>query len=109
MKEELNSYDWEEVFKYAGPDLATGATCSADAFSREDVAELRHCTEGENDEASWRCAGILRDGRAFYIEAWCDYTGWGCQEGGSSVVAEDWDRLVQFGMGSDARTLWGLG
>jgi hypothetical protein len=63
----------------------------------------------DHDGAPWRCAGILRDGRAFYLEAGCDYTGWDCQASGTATVAEDWDRLVQFGMGSDARTLWGLG
>ena len=25
----------------------------------------------------------LKDGRFAYLTGWCDYTGWGCQDGGA--------------------------
>lgn len=77
--EALNTYDWDEAFKYAhNPTCSQFATpCSAASFTREDVAELYGISEGENDGASWVCYGRLNDGRYFSLRASCDYTGWG--------------------------------
>lgn len=122
MLTELDDYDWREAFGYAGePDtnatdhggasvsVAEGASCSAERFTRDDVLMILHKQDGEGDERPWLMLGRLKDGRWFYLEASCDYTGWDCQAGGFAVVAEDFDRLVQFGLGDNARTLWGLG
>lgn len=88
MLVELDDYDWHAVFGYAGEDGSsiTGHALiesvpddqsSTGFFTREDVMEVTGKSEGENDGAEWMIYGQLWDGRWFYIEAGCDYTGWG--------------------------------
>lgn len=119
IEELRDGYDWKEVFGYAGEEGACGwgspskvANASDDLstapFSRADVVALKHWTEGENDGPPWRVCGWLRDGRWFYLEAGCDYTGWDCQASGWACVADDWESLLQFGLTQEARALWGL-
>lgn len=105
----IDEGDWPEVFKYAsGPSRVEGATCVVTGFGASDVAEVIGYAEGWNDGDAWQIAGRLKDGRWFYLSAWCDYTGWGCQEGGSAWVADDRDSLVQFGIPAEQRDVWGL-
>ena len=89
MLKELDDYDWQEAFGYAGdPTACYSGPCkgvqseedeiSTDGFSREDVVKIYAMEEGENDEAPWRIYGKLKDKRYFYLEAGCDYTGWDC-------------------------------
>ena len=78
MLDILDDYDWEEVFKYASnPQPAASFKGSCESFTRENVATVLAFCEGENDGDSWRGFFELKDGRFAYIEAWCDYTGWG--------------------------------
>lgn len=91
MLPELDNSDWEEAFKYCGlpgewdngydpepPEpCAPGYEVDVAPFSRADVAEIVGQHEGEKDEDSWLVAGALKDGRWFFLSAWCDYTGWG--------------------------------
>lgn len=88
MLEELEY--WGTMFYYAGEtensSWQDGDPCvervvgdevtSIDFFTREDVEKIFHSDEGENDEASWIMVGKLKDGRYFFLEAGCDYTGW---------------------------------
>lgn len=108
MLDALKNYDWEEVFKaeYATPEWVNGSAHkgTGEAFTRDDVAEIIASEEGENDGASWIMLGRLNDGRYFFIEASCDYTGWGCQEGGRSFCAETRELIEQFGMTLEERT-----
>jgi hypothetical protein len=81
------TYDWHQAFEYAS---VTGEACGEDGpqavvgdegvdlapFDHTNVAEIIGSRQGCNDEESWRCAGRLNDGRWFYLDAWCDYTGW---------------------------------
>lgn len=85
MLEVLNTYDWGEVFGFAGEDAYNHSTpssvlsampCDNSPFTRKDVEEIYGMYEGENDEEDWLIAGKLKDGRHFMIEAGCDYTGW---------------------------------
>ena len=92
MLELLKEGDWEEAFGYGGKDKNTcattcqgfdelpqpveGCTSPCHGFDREDVAEIVFSREGEHDEMEWMIAGRLHDGRWFYLEAGCDYTGW---------------------------------
>lgn len=71
--------DWREVFKYAasGVEGVEGYTGETDGFAIRDVAEVIATADGENDGASWCGAFRLRDGRFAFVEASCDYTGWG--------------------------------
>ena len=73
-----NDGDWVEVFKYASePRVPVGENVSDDSFYREDVKRIIHMYDGENDGESWHGAFELKDGRFAYLEAGCDYTGWG--------------------------------
>ncbi|HYE07683.1 MAG TPA: hypothetical protein VEL07_19345 [Planctomycetota bacterium] len=117
MLKELDNYDWKEAFGYAGePDTCAtayqdgpkvsgvlGYTGSIALFTRADVAEIAGMVDGENDEAPWIIYGRLNDGRWFFLEAGCDYTGWDCQAGGSAVVADDRDTIVRMAIPKDKR------
>lgn len=108
----LDTYDWkcafgEECISVSASAVA-GASCNEEPFRRSDVVEIIGVTEGENDGDAWRIAGRLADGRWFYLNAWCDYTGWDCQAGGHACVADDRDGLIQFGIPNDDCDTWGL-
>lgn len=77
MLEPLNNYDWEEVFKYAEPQVVICGNCADTQFAREDVVEILRMHDGCNDDEPWLGLFRLKDGRFAYIEAGCDYTGWG--------------------------------
>lgn len=73
-----HDYNWREVFKYgASPIGIEGYAGSTAGFDVDDVALVIASRYGHNDDASWLAAVKLLDGRYAYIEAWCDYTGWG--------------------------------
>ena len=104
MLPELDDYDWREAFDCGNPpSLVAGAFCTTDCFNREDVVRILELSDGINDGNPWVIAGELKDGRWFYLEAWCDYTGWDCQAGGHSWVSHSLDNLVQFGLTSSGR------
>lgn len=83
------SYSWDSAVLASGMDPKNIAT-----VDRRD---------GENDEASWLAMGETRDGRWWFISAWCDYTGWGCRAGGDHKIAATRDELVRLCMGEDDR------
>lgn len=87
MLSDLDNYDWEQAFVFAGGDNGTEGGASARPFTREDVVRLFFLDPGENDRQPWRCAGRLKDKRYFYLEAGCDYTGWDCHASGWAKVA----------------------
>lgn len=72
-------YDWREVMKYARTNCAGVAALTGDTsgFEIRDVAEVIARVDGENDGANWCGVFRLRDGRFAFVEAGCDYTGWG--------------------------------
>lgn len=47
------------------------------------VRHMGACIFGENDESSWMWIFQTEDMKWGYAVAWCDYTGWDCQSGGS--------------------------
>ncbi len=115
----LDNYDWRETFAFAGdpeghenpPDvnIVNGdEQCSNNLFSRKDVVIIYGARAGENDEEEWLIWGRIQDGRFFYIEAGCDYTGWDCQSGGRCWVASTKEKLIKFGMGPKAGRVFGL-
>lgn len=112
MLQELEGYDWKEAFGEVGsenrmsPRATLGFSGSLDIFTREDVEEIRHITVGENDEEHWRIAGRLKDGRWFYVDGWCDYTGWDCQSGIAAFLADSYENLTRWGLGREERDLW---
>lgn len=104
MLKELEDYDWEEVFGEGSGGNCTAIvpskppmdSTSVETFSREDVAEIRGLVEGEKDESSWIVWGRLKDGRFFFAEGSCDYTGWDCRASNSGSVASTENDLVRF-------------
>lgn len=114
-----DDFDWIAAFEYAGPTLnkygANGSPkvqavgpCDVSPFTPNDVVEVYKMAEGENDGPSWIMWGQLNDGRHFFLEAGCDYTGWDCQAGGTAYVSTDRNRLVATAMDADARRRFGL-
>lgn len=115
---QLDTSDWREAFAFAGepgqsnpadvrpaiPDSGISLT----GFGVADVVEVGGLIEGENDGEPWRCWGRTFDGDWFYLEAWCDYTGWDCQAGGCATMAKTKDECLRFAMTDEARTLFGI-
>ena len=101
-KDWRSSYDWQSAFEYASI-IRTASECSKDGFGMHDVAEVLAWSEGENDGPSWMMVGKLNDGRYFFLDAGCDYTGWDCKAGGDAQVASTLDRLKRYGMTEEAR------
>lgn len=121
MLPQLENYDWQKAFEYAGeisefgndgsPNISTltfGEKTSIDPFTRENVKRIYGICEGEHDGLSWIVYGQLNDGRWFYLEAGCDYTGWDCQAGGSTITAGNKADLERYGLTVEARERFGL-
>ena len=115
MLPQLEEYDWSEAFGYCNPPGVVLPERNNDNpvslrknYSREDVETILYSSEGENDGLSWIMVGKLKDGRYFYLNAGCDYTGWDCQAGGFSEVAMNLDNLLRFGCDDDARNRFGI-
>ena len=104
MRSELDTYDWQEAFGYAGePDTVPGSTTSPASFTREDVAEILLMIEGQNEGPDWVGIFRLNDGRYVHLEACCDYTGWDCQAGGSAFAADSLDEVTRMGLSQENR------
>ena len=100
-------FDWIEAFKYANT-TRTATNCAKDGFTIADVANVFAASPGENDGPSWMMVGKLNDGRHFFLDAGCDYTGWDCQAGGDAQVADTYENLKRYGMTEDARERLGI-
>jgi hypothetical protein len=92
---EFNTYDWNKVFAFSDFDLSK-------------VIKILYASEGWNDGDCWMIAGVLTDGRYFYIEAGCDYTGWDCQCSGSCSMSNTLDNLIRYEMTDNARYRFGI-
>ena len=116
MLDELNNYDWAEVFGEGTggncvpiiPQLAPGYDGPNTTFSREDVKRLYGQSDGEGDERDWVCWGILKDGRWFVARASCSYTGWDCLAGNSGDVAGSRKEIIRLGLTTEERLRFGL-
>ena len=108
--------DWREVFAFSGSggknpanvQVVLGANCSDNHFTQKDIKSVFAYEEGKKNCDAWLICGQLLDGRYFFIEAWCDYTGWGCIARGCAYVSDTWERLYQFGIGDVARARFGI-
>lgn len=113
----LDDYNWAEVFGEGGGGNCTriipnrppfDKNTSTATFSREDVKEILGISEGERDERSWIIYGLLKDGRWFFAEGGCDYTGWDCQASNSGSVAASREEIERYGMGNEERERFGI-
>ncbi len=89
-KDALSNYDWEEALNYAD-------------FSLDEIKNIIALDEGYNDGDSWLLVVELDDGKFGYLSAWCDYTGWDCQAGGSSGIRNTLEELQRWEMDSRSR------
>lgn len=109
IKNFKKNYDWVEAFKYgSNPTKVAESLASTDSFSIENVKNVICFSEGENDGADWICVVELDDGRFASLSAWCDYTGWGCREGGRSNVGTSLQEILQFGLDDEQRNRLGI-
>lgn len=90
LEEFKGDYDWKEAVGFAPFDM----------LEIEDVIAM---DTGVNDEESWVAVVKLTNGRFGYVDAWCDYTGWDCQSGGSGGIRETLADLQRFEMTSQQR------
>ena len=90
LEELKEDYDWKEAFNYAD-------------FSVDDVKYIVAFSEGYNDGDPWVIVVELNDRMFGYVDAWCDYTGWDCQAGGSSAVKNTLEELQRWDMTSRSR------
>ena len=95
MEKFKDDYDWKEAFGFAD-------------FSMDDVEKVLHHDPGHNDGDPWIMAGVLKDGRYFFLSAWCDYTGWDCQSGGHSNTTDTEESLYKYLLGEEERRRFGL-
>lgn len=119
MLEVLDSYDWKEAFGFAGEsDTCNGTdfhiegcnpvgTYDLSPFTREDVDEIYHLSDGEKDVMNWIVYGKLKDGRFFYLSAGCDSTGWDCREWGGAEIGSSREEIERFSLSDEDR--WRLG
>lgn len=68
-------------------DLQSYLTYNEDIFTLDDIRNIHAEVPGHNDEDHWFWVIELKDKRFLLTDAWCDYTGWDCQSGGSSLEA----------------------
>ncbi len=88
--------DFSESLKRVGID-ATGIDSVIAAWGRGEG-------QGEDSGRGWSEDGVtewaggflfkLKDGRYAYVSGWCDYTGWGCQDGAEAVFFDALPQLV---------------
>lgn len=45
----------------------------------------------------------LKDGRFAFVSAGCDYTGWGCQDWGHTIIGPDEETMMRLGLGDEDR------
>jgi len=76
------------VIRQPDYDLTAYLDYNKDIYTIEDVANIHAEVPGHNDDDNWYWIIELKDGRIVLTSAWCDYTGWDCQSGGSSQVTE---------------------
>lgn len=72
-----------------------------------DITRVISYQEGVNDKDAWIMFGELADGSVFHLWASCDYTGFGCQGGGTVLFAPDWNNLLDHASAKDLRELRG--
>jgi len=71
----MGAYDWLAAMNYA-------------KFKFEDIQNVLYAKEGEPDGDDWKLVVKLKSGKFGWLTAWCDYSGWGCQEGGKSAIVD---------------------
>lgn len=82
-------------------DWRYAAECAG--LNTAEVEEVIASADGENDGESWIALLRLSGGRVAFMTAWCDYTGWGCQDGGEVTTHTSLQHLCQMVLSEDDR------
>ena len=89
-----DDYDWCEAFRAAGANI-------------DQVKVVIAAVDGANDESNWEGIFEMQDGKLIYLGAWCDYTGWYCQAGGSFIEKDSLEEVIsKITLGQDTRDLF---
>ncbi len=82
---EYSRYDLSESIGVCNRDRDGGSALDANTVK----AVLK--AWGESPDGEWEGGFLLEltSGGYAYIEGWCDYTGWGCQDGGTLQYADN--------------------
>ena|SRR3990167_9313840 len=78
----MGAYDWQDAMKYA-------------KFEFAEIAEVIDAREGEPDGKDWQLLVKLKTGKFGWLRAGCDYSGWDCQAGGDSGIADSQEEALR--------------
>lgn len=99
--------DWDHIFGDGGyasnPTAVRARKVHEAAYGQGDVDEVIATAEGENDGEPWVGLFRMTDGLYLVVRASCDYTGWGCGEGGSADVADTVEDAIYLGLTREER------
>ncbi len=82
-------------------DLQAYLANNQEIFALEDIVNIHAEVPGHNDEDRWYWVIELNGGEFTLTSAWCDYTGWDCSSGGSSLLAESAEEAAMLAPVSD--------
>lgn len=102
LDKRVDDYNWQHIFEsgegYTRPTHVRSKVAADIAYARTDIKKVIALVDGENDGAQWLGVFEMNDGLFLVVRAGCDYTGWGCQEGGNSDVADLLVDAIAFGL-----------
>jgi hypothetical protein len=70
----------------------------------DNLQEIFYFQTGQRDDDHWNVLGQFSNGVYFYINAWCDYTGFDCQSGIRVHCSKDLDLLKKLGIVDNINT-----
>lgn len=69
---------------------AYGANPAAFPYPIEDISAILASDPGHNDDDNWYWVVRFKNSGALWlVTAWCDYSGWGCQDGAHCYASGD--------------------
>ncbi len=68
-------------------DFRSSLQAIGSGFKPSDIKNLIACIPGEADGPRWYYLYELKNGNFGSLWSWCDYTGWGCQDGGEEFYS----------------------
>lgn len=111
VPDDTSVYDWQEALSSAEIGTVGFPPQPVEALSMSDIARVDAYAVDANEggtELELYAVLELVDGRWAALEAWNDYTGWGCQDGSSIRVGKDRDAVIRFGLTDEGRRALGL-
>ena len=95
----MQYWDIDEEHKQKGIDwdLSSCLEYNPQDFSVSDIVKVHAVWEGEHDGDGWRWVIEVNncEKQFVFLCGWCDYTGWDCQSGATSVFANTANEAVE--------------